>query len=88
MTMFVSMARLILFREQAKRGSLDGRDGEWVVLRRFCYRAGAMAEPELTPSHQGCSKDLPKAERPSPLLPHSFPLGLQQQILLFHPLEC
>lgn len=88
MTMLMSVAGLILFKEQAQSVSIAGRDVEWVVLRRFCCRAGAMAEPELTPSHQGCSKDLPKLRGLHLFLPHSFSMGLQQWILLFHPLEC
>lgn len=51
MTMPMSMAELILFQEQARRVGLSARGGEGVALRRFCCRAGAMAEPERTPSH-------------------------------------
>lgn len=61
--------RVILFKEKAQGVSIAGRGGEVVALRRFCCRAGAMAEPELTPSHQGCSKDPPKAETPSSFSP-------------------
>lgn len=51
MTVPMGMAGLILFKEQAQRVSLSGRGGEGVAPRGFCYRAGAMADPELTPSH-------------------------------------
>ena len=51
MTMPVSMAGLILFKEQTQWVHLSGRGKEKIDLRRFCCRAGAMAEPELTHSH-------------------------------------
>ena len=51
MTMPMSSAGLILFKEQAQGVSFSGRGEEGVALRRFCCRAGAMAEPEQTHSH-------------------------------------
>lgn len=65
----VNVAGSILFKEQAQSVSIAGRGGEEVALRRFCCRAGAMAEPELRPCPQGRAKVPPKAERPSSFSP-------------------
>lgn len=58
----MSMAGLILFKEQAPWARLSGRGKETIYLRRFCCRAGAMAEPELTHSCYGCFEDPPKVK--------------------------
>lgn len=63
MTMPMSVTGLRLFKEQAQRIFLPGREpGRGATMRMLCHSAGGMAEQELILSHKGCSKELSKTE--------------------------